>query len=125
MKYLAICLLVLGAGLVGCNKGPNTGWECPLCGWGCDENATECMRGGSCGYICFSCGERSLEITQYPSVSAKKLQIQSCDACGAKRDRKGEAEVDGGGYVVLDSDGNGNWTYESDYIIEPWTPKKR
>lgn len=47
MKYLFICLLVLGAGLVGCNKGPNTGFKCRDCGHGIAESAEACPYCGS------------------------------------------------------------------------------
>ena len=49
MKSLAICLLVLGIGLVGCSKGPTTGWHCPDCKEPVAESADSCPNCGSQG----------------------------------------------------------------------------
>ena len=48
MKYLAICLLVLGAGLVGCNKGitSNTGYVCYACEKEVSSSASKCPHCG-------------------------------------------------------------------------------
>ena len=42
MKYFVACLLLLCLGLVGCNKGPKTGWHCPDCRNPIAEFALEC-----------------------------------------------------------------------------------
>lgn len=45
MKYLFICLLVLGAGLVGCNTN-KTGYECGSCKKEIAKYATTCPHCG-------------------------------------------------------------------------------
>jgi hypothetical protein len=47
MKYLFVCLFVLSISLVGCNKGPNTGFKCRDCDHGIAKSALSCPNCGS------------------------------------------------------------------------------
>lgn len=96
MKYLFLSIFVLCLGLVGCNKGPNTGWECPLCGWGCAKNARECISESCTGYECPSCGESQLLVKGFVPPDRKgevkitklsdfRYQEQECISCGHKK----------------------------------------
>ena len=42
-RVLILLLFVLVA---GCDNGPDTGWECPVCGWGVGQTASECPNCG-------------------------------------------------------------------------------
>jgi hypothetical protein len=61
MKSLAICLLVLGIGLVGCSKGPRGGWHCPDCENPIAERAMRCPNCSGVGNLDNLYHERNLQ----------------------------------------------------------------
>lgn len=130
MKYLFLSIFVLCLGLVGCNKGPNTGWECPECGWGCAKNAIECISESCTGYACPSCGDEQFSVKSFldfyhdGSPTRRIWHRQKCGECGFNKTILLTNEITD--YGVL---GTTSYSWkrpnELDGYIEPFKPVKR
>jgi len=144
VKYLFLSIFVLCLGLVGCNKGlgPDTGWECPACHWGCDQNATECLQSSDknksvserqCyGYSCQSCKKPMLSVHGFTdedseeSLRGRRIQRQECHACDAAK------HIDLVNFQSIKNLGSGGhmeyvdyWILHSKGYLRPWKPVKR
>ena len=70
MRYLFLCLFVLSICVAGCNKGPNTGWECPDCDWGVSRSAKACPNCGA-DLERFSARERGKKVDRFMNIPPK------------------------------------------------------
>ena len=101
MKSLFASLLVLSLFLVGCDTGPDTGWECPVCGWGCAKDASQCGNKSFCtGYECPECWGMQLIVSMFhdPTID-KRIHAPQKHECPECDYLKLNVKIDGPAYI--------------------------